>query len=62
MKQLFSRRKLRPIQRAPRHGLCRPSAVPAFAEPKQASGKPSPIHLGLATYTFRNFTRAQMIG
>jgi sugar phosphate isomerase/epimerase len=34
----------------------------AFAEPAQASGKPSPVHLGLATYTFRNFTRAQMIG
>jgi sugar phosphate isomerase/epimerase len=37
-------------------------AVPAFAEPKPASGKRLPIHLGLATYTFRNFTRAQMIG
>ena len=33
-----------------------------FAEPSQASGKPSPIRLGLASYTFRNFTRAQMIG
>jgi len=32
------------------------------AEPSHASGKPSPIHLGVATYTFRNFTRAQMIG
>jgi sugar phosphate isomerase/epimerase len=38
------------------------NAVPAFAEPKQASGKPSPIRLGLASYTFRNFTRAQLIG
>jgi sugar phosphate isomerase/epimerase len=38
------------------------SAAPAFAEPKQASGKPSPIRLGLASYTFRSFTRAQMIG
>jgi sugar phosphate isomerase/epimerase len=26
------------------------------------AGKPSPIHLGLASYTFRNFTRDQMIG
>ncbi len=26
------------------------------------TGKPSPILLGLASYTFRNFTRAQMIG
>jgi sugar phosphate isomerase/epimerase len=37
-------------------GLC------AFAEPKAASGKPSPIKLGLASYTFREFTREQMIG
>src|SRR5215475_3647841 len=31
------------------------------AEPKAASGAPSPVKLGIATYTFRNFTRAQMI-
>jgi sugar phosphate isomerase/epimerase len=37
-------------------------AVPAFGEPTEASGKPSPVRLGLASYTFRNFTRAQMIG
>jgi sugar phosphate isomerase/epimerase len=38
-------------------------AVPMLAQqPSAASGKPSPIHLGLASYTFRNFTRAQMIG
>src|SRR6202044_2362411 len=38
-------------------------AVPSFAQaPAPASGKPSPIHLGLASYTFRNFTRDQMIG
>jgi sugar phosphate isomerase/epimerase len=33
----------------------------ASAEPTQAGGKPSPIRLGLCSYTFRNFTRAQMI-
>ncbi len=38
------------------------NAIPSVAQPKQASGKPSPIHLGLASYTFRNFSRAQMIG
>jgi sugar phosphate isomerase/epimerase len=39
------------------------AAVPAlsFAEPKPSSGAPSPVKLGIATYTFRNFTRAQMI-
>lgn len=34
----------------------------AAAQPKPASGSPSPVRLGLASYTFRNFTRAQMIG
>lgn len=37
-------------------------AVPAFADPSEATGKPSPVNLGLASYTFRNFTREQMIG
>jgi sugar phosphate isomerase/epimerase len=36
--------------------------VPAFGAPAQVTGKPSPIQLGLASYTFRNFTREQMIG
>jgi sugar phosphate isomerase/epimerase len=39
------------------------SAAPLFAQqPSPVAGNPSPIHLGLASYTFRNFTRAQMIG
>jgi sugar phosphate isomerase/epimerase len=38
-----------------------PGAVPAFAQLTQAGGAPSPIRLGLASYTFRNFTRAQLI-
>src|SRR6185437_869791 len=33
-------------------------ALPPVAK---SSPKPSPIHLGIASYTFRNFTRAQMI-
>ncbi len=33
----------------------------SFAQPRAESGKPSPVRLGLASYTFRNFTRAQMI-
>ena len=35
---------------------------PALAEPSEAGGKPSPVRLGLTSYTFRNFSRAQMIG
>jgi sugar phosphate isomerase/epimerase len=38
------------------------SALPSFAQPTSASGKPSPVHLGMASYTFRDFTRAQAIG
>ena len=38
-----------------------PGLTPAFAAPSEATGKPSPVNLGLASYTFRNFTRAQMI-
>ena len=37
-------------------------ATSSFAGPEQATGKPSPIQLGLASYTFRNFTRTQTIG
>ena len=32
------------------------------AMPSEETGKPCPIQLGIATYTFRNFTRDQMIG
>lgn len=38
-----------------------PGVLRSVADPSQASGKPSPVKLGLASYTFRNFTRAQMI-
>jgi sugar phosphate isomerase/epimerase len=42
---------------------CGVSGFPsAIAEAVPASGKPSPVKLGLASYTFRNFTRDQMIG
>jgi sugar phosphate isomerase/epimerase len=39
------------------------STIPLLAQqPSPASGAPSPIQLGLASYTFRNFSRDQMIG
>src|SRR6266700_508988 len=34
----------------------------ALIQERPSSGKASPIRLGLASYTFRNFSRAQMIG
>jgi len=39
-----------------------PVLLAAAAPVKPATGKRSPIKLGLASYTFRNFSRAQMIG
>ena len=38
-----------------------PVMLSAVASRMPATGKPSPIKLGLASYTFRNFSRAQMI-
>jgi len=38
-----------------------PFARGASGQLTKAGGKPSPIKLGLASYTFRNFARAQMI-
>lgn len=43
-------------------GAAIPSHARASAQLTQAGGAPSPIRLGLASYTFRNFTRAQLIG
>ncbi len=42
--------------------LATASAWPAIAQTSTPSPAPSRIPLGLASYTFRNFTRAQMIG
>ena len=38
------------------------SATPSFATALPVSGKPSPIQLGICSYTFRSFTRTQMLG
>jgi sugar phosphate isomerase/epimerase len=38
------------------------ASVGSSAQPSQKDGSLSPVHLGLASYTFRNFTRAQLIG
>jgi sugar phosphate isomerase/epimerase len=61
MKNTLSRRKF--LQSGALAAACAASgAAPAVAEAVEATGKPSPIKLGLASYTFRNFTRSQMIG
>ena len=61
MKQSFSRRNFVQSGALLAAACAASSAVPALAEPRAATGKPSPIHLGLASYTFRNFSRAQLI-
>ncbi len=43
--------------------LAAATSLPAWPQqPSQKTGKPSPLRLGLTSYTFRNFTRAQLIG
>ena len=37
-------------------------AIPSLAEPAPGAGTSSPVKLGLASYTFLSFSRAQMIG
>ena len=62
MKQTFSRRTFVQSGALIAAACATSSVVPTFAQPTTAQGKPSPVHLGLASYTFRNFTRAQLIG
>src|SRR6202046_35284 len=63
MKNTFSRRSFVQSSALVAAASVASRAVPSFAQaPAPANGKPSPIHLGLASYTFRNFTRDQMIG
>ena len=62
MKNVFSRRNFVQSGALIAAASVTSRTVPLLAQPSPATGKPSPIHLGLASYTFRNFTRAQMIG
>ncbi len=62
MKNTFSRRNFVQSGALIAAASVTQGAIPLLAQPTPASGKPSPIHLGLASYTFRNFTREQMIG
>ena len=62
MNSTFSRRSFIQSGALIAAGYSASSSIPAFGQPSQETGRPSPIQLGLASYTFRNFTRAQMIG
>ncbi len=39
-----------------------PVVMAGWGQPHEEVGTPCPLRLGLASYTFRNFTRAQMLG
>src|SRR5579863_7509937 len=60
MKQTLSRRNFLQSSALAAAAIAAPLSLSAEAVPE--TGKPSPIKLGLASYTFRNFTRAQLIG
>ncbi len=61
MKQTLSRRNFVRCGTLLAAASAASSALPTFAQASPADGKPSPVHLGLASYTFRNFSRAQLI-
>lgn len=62
MKNTFSRRNFIQSGALIAAASATTGAPSLLAQPTPASGKASPIQLGLASYTFRNFTREQMIG
>src|ERR1700743_2955061 len=62
MKDTFSRRNFVQSGALIAAASVTQSANPLLAQPTPASGNASRIHLGPPSYTFRNFTRAQMIG
>lgn len=61
MNNQFSRRSFLQSGALAAAGAAVMNAHPASAEAVPENGKPTPIRLGLASYTFRNFTRAQLI-
>jgi sugar phosphate isomerase/epimerase len=62
MNQSFSRRGFIESGALIAAGLAASTDDLSFAQSTHSSGTPSPIHLGMASYTFRNFSRAQLIG
>ena len=61
MKNTFSRRDFFRSSAWLAAAIAAPSHVFAMAQEARSAGEPSPIRLGLASYTFRNFSRAQLI-
>lgn len=61
MKQDLSRRNFLRTAALAGAAMSIPATLSASSDPREASGKPMPIKLGVASYTFREFSRAQMI-
>ena len=62
MKHDLSRRNFLRTSALAGGALSTPGMLLAAAQDTPVAGKPLPINLGLASYTFRDFTRAQLIG
>jgi sugar phosphate isomerase/epimerase len=62
MKNTFSRRDFIRSGGLAAAAFAASSDVLALAQERPAAVEASPVRLGLASYTFRNFSRAQMIG
>jgi hypothetical protein len=62
MKRDLSRRQFLCAGAMAGAAMSTPVWLSAAALNMPSAGKPSPIKLGLASYTFRNFSRAQLIG
>jgi sugar phosphate isomerase/epimerase len=62
MKNIYSRRDFVRSGTLVAAGLAASSDVFALALERPSADEASPIRLGIASYTFRNFNRAQMIG
>jgi hypothetical protein len=61
-KATFSRRDFFRSGAVAAAALFVPAGILALAHEHPSAGKASPIRLGLASYTFRNFNRVQLIG
>jgi sugar phosphate isomerase/epimerase len=61
MKNTFSRRDFFRSSALLAAAIAAPSHVFTMAQEARAAGEASPIRLGLASYTFRNFSRSQLI-
>lgn len=61
MKVAFSRRSFIQSSAVAAAACVVSSATPTLGQALKETGKPCPIKLGLCSYTFRNFTRAQLI-